>query len=153
MIFLSPRQWLAQGPRALQLFAVVLSLLGALAPTWHVCAMGGHVMAAPHGAAHDAGARYVTVLNADGTPGPVVCAAVPPPPPKVHGNAFAPRPAAHGDVSCLAMLLQTMPLHAATAPTLHRPSTTRPIYFARPREGAAFEAPRQARGRAPPANC
>ncbi len=97
--------------------------------------------------------RYVTVPNADGSPGPVVCAQVPPPPPKIRGNTLTSRPAANGQIDCLAMLLQTMPLQAGVPFTLELRETPRPIYATRAEIKAAFASPLALRGRAPPATC
>ena len=148
VIFLSPRDWLAQWPRRLQIFAVALLLFASVAQSWHVCAMGSHALCDGH--ADDVAMRYVTVNNADGSPGPVVCAPVPP---QIHGNAFAPHAAANGAVDCLAMLLQTMPLQAGVPFTLELRETPRTTYAERAEINPAFASPLALRGRAPPATC
>ena len=148
VIFLSPRDWLAQWPRRLQCFAVALLLLAGLAQSWHVCAMGSHALCDGH--SDDVAMRYVTVNNADGSPGPVICAETPP---KIRGNAFAPTPASNGQIDCLAMLLQTMPLQAGVPFTLATRTFARPHFAARAEIKPAFAAPFALRGRAPPTNC
>ncbi len=150
VIFLSPRDWLAQWPRRLQWFAVALLLLASTAQSWHVCAMGSHALCA--GPMDDVAMRYVTVRNADGSPGPVVCAETPSPP-KIRGNSLNSRPAANGAVDCLAMLLQTMPLQAGVPFTLELRETSRTIYATRAEIKPAFASPLALRGRAPPATC
>ena len=149
-MLLSPRAWLAQWPRRLQFFAVALLLLAGVAQSWHVCAMSGHAHGAPH--IEGAAMRYVTVNNADGTPGPVVCAEVPAPPPVIHGPALSPRPHS-GAIDCLAMLLQTMPLQAGVPFTLELREIVRPQFATRAEIKPAFAAPFALRGRAPPATC
>ena len=150
MIFLSPRDWLAQWPRRLQLFAVALLLFASVAQSWHVCAMGSHALC--EGPMDDVAMRYVTVQNADGSPGPVVCAETPAPS-KLRGNVINSRPAANGSVDCLAMLLQTMPLQAGVPFTLELRETQRALYATRAEITPAFALPLALRGRAPPATC
>lgn len=158
VIFLSPRDWLAQWPRRLQLFAAALLLLASVAQSWHVCALGGHVMAghemsvetSSHGGGHGT-KKFKVLYNADGTPGPVICECAhegqPP------GNAFAARPDAPSHVTCLALLLQTMPLQAGVPFTLNQREVARPIYATRAQTAPAFAAPLLRRGRSPPLDC
>ena len=148
---LSPRQWLAQWPRRLQLFAVALLLLATVAQSWHVCAMGGHVMVAGGEHAGHGAKKYKVIANADGTPGPVICECAHEDEPYI--NAFSPAPDAHSHVNCLALLLQTMPLQAGVPFVLNQRETARPIYFARAQVRPAFAAPFALRGRAPPLDC
>lgn len=144
------RAWLARWPRRLQLFAVALSLLAAIAPAWHVCALSGHVQGHENG--HGAQHRFTVARNADGSPGPFICACA------SHiedykGNKFAARPEAHGHVNCLALLLQNLPAQVAAPPALWEFEAPRAVYtnvVARP---DAFEAPLTKRGRAPPLEC
>ena len=162
VIFLSPRAWLAQWPRRLQLFAVALLLLATVAQNWHVCAMSGHDMSghAMSGAEHSShvaghGAHGVkqfrVIYNANGTPGPVICECAHPDEPQ--GQAISALPAAHDHVTCLALLLQTMPLQAGVPFTLDLTSTPRPIYAQHAQIAPAFAAPLPRRGRAPPLGC
>ena len=151
LIFLSPRAWLAQWPRRLQLFVVALLLLGSVAQSWHVCAMGGHVMAG-EAETHHGAKKFAVLTNADGTPGPVVCACA-------HEDelvgisAFAAHPAAHGHATCLALLLQTMPIQAGAPFVIAQLEAPRPLYATRAHITPAFAAPLTLRGRAPPLDC
>lgn len=156
VMLLSPRVWLAQWPRRLQLFAVALLLLGTLAQSWHVCALSGHAMAgdaSSHGGGHGAkkSKKFKVIANADGTPGPVICVCdhedSPP------GAAFAARPDAHEHATCLALLLQTMPLQAGVPFTLVWAETPRSIYAPRAEIASARAALLSRRGRSPPLDC
>ncbi len=158
-MLLSPRAWLAQWPRRLQLFAVALLLLASTAQSWHVCALGGHISGhTSHvpghdkagDAAHDA-KRFKVIYNADGTPGPVICECAHPDEPQ--GQTIAALPDAHSHVTCLALLLQTMPLAAGVPFTLDLVETPRPLYAQRALVTPAFAAPLWRRGRAPPRDC
>ena len=161
VIFLSPRDWLAQWPRRLQFFAVALLLLAGVAQSWHVCALSGNAIAghemavenSSHGGEHGGkkSKKFKVLTNADGTPGPVICVCdhedSPP------GAAFAALPDAHEHVTCLALLLQTMPLQAGVPFTLNLAETPRPIYATRAQTARAFNAPLSGRGRSPPLDC
>ena len=149
VISLSPRAWLAQWPRRLQLCVVALLLLAGVAQNWHVCAMSGHAFAGPH-AEHGA-RKFKVITNADGSPGPVICACAHEDEPNV--NAFAPRPAAHDHVTCLALLLQTMPLQAGVPFVVNHVEVPRAFYAERAQVRPAFAAPFALRGRAPPLDC
>ena len=147
------RVWLAQWPRRLQWFAVALSLLAAIAPAWHVCALSGH--AAGHAAAHEThrGKHQFTVArNADGSPGPFICACASHPE-DYKGDKLAPAPWAHDHVSCLALLLQNMPAQVAAPPALCELRAPPALYGVGVSQGAAFEVPHLQRGRAPPWGC
>ncbi len=115
--------------------------------------MGGHVMATEHGESHGAhGAKQFKVItNANGTPGPVICQCAHDDEPL--GNAFAALPDAHSHLTCLALLLQTMPLQASVPFSLAIIETTRPLYATRARITPAFASPLALRGRAPPLDC
>lgn len=146
------RDWLAQWPRRLQFFAVVLSLLAAIAPAWHVCALGGHVIGHEHGSGHG-DHQFTIARNADGSPGPFICACASHYDEKpIVGNALAPRPPAHEHVNCLALLLQNMPVQLAAPPALWEFAAPRAVYAGAVRDFAAFAAHLPYRGRAPPVN-
>ena len=114
--------------------------------------MGGAEQSS-HAAGHGArGAKQFKVIyNADGTPGPVICECAHPDEPQ--GQTISARPDAHSHVSCLALLLQTMPLQAGAPFSLNWRAAARPIYATRARITLAFAAPRARRGRAPPLDC
>ena len=158
VIFLSPHDWLAQWPRRLQLFVVALLLLAGVAQNWHVCALGGHAMAghemsvggSSHGGGHGA-KKFKVLTNADGTPGPVICECAHEDEPGV--NAFAALPPVHDHVTCLALLLQTMPLQAGVPFSLHQREVARPLYATRAQITPAFAIPLARRGRSPPLDC
>ena len=157
LIFLSPRAWLAQWPRRLQLFAVALLLLAGVAQNWHVCAMSGHDMSGAEHSSHVAGhsghgvKQFKVLTNADGTPGPVICECAHDNEPQ--GLTISAPPDAHEHATCLALLLQTMPLQAGVSFTLDLAATPRPIYEVRAQITRAFAAPLVRRGRAPPLDC
>ena len=157
VIHLSPRAWLAQWPRRLQLCVVALLLLAGVAQSWHVCALGGHVMAGAEQSSHVAGhgahgaKQFKVIYNADGTPGPVICECAHDDEPQ--GQAFAALPDAHSHVTCLALLLQTMPLQAGVPFTLNQREDARPFYATRAQITPAFAEPLARRGRAPPLDC
>ncbi len=104
----------------------------------------------PHGA-H----QFTVARNADGSPGPFICACASHYEKKVEikGNRFEPRPAAHNHVNCLALLLQNLPAQVAAPPALWEFAALRAVYSNAPVEVAAFEAPLAQRGRAPPPGC
>ena len=115
--------------------------------------MGGHVFAAEHGehGANHGAKKFKVLTNADGTPGPVVCVCAHDDEPNV--NAFAARPIAHDHVSCLALLLQTMPLQAGVPFQIAFVEVARPFYATRAETIPAFASPLALRGRAPPLSC
>ena len=156
VILLSPRAWLAQWPRLLQLFVVALLLLASVAQSWHVCALGGHGLGSEH-SSHGAGQvghgakHFKVIYNADGTPGPVICQCAHEDGPNV--NAFAALPPAHEHMTCLALLLQTMPLQAGVPFSIELREVARPLYARRAQITPAFAIPLARRGRAPPLDC
>ena len=147
--FLSMRAWLAQWPRRLQGFALALSLLAAIAPSWHVCALSGHSAGyQTHAGQH----QFAVARNADGSPGPYICACASHPK-DYKGNKLGPSPAAHDHVNCLALLLQNLPAQVAAPPALVELRASGALYAPQVAELAAFEAPLSQRGRAPPLDC
>ena len=92
--------------------------------------------------------KFKVITNADGTPGPVICACAHEDQPA--GNAFAALPDAHAHVTCLALLLQTMPLQVGVPFTLNQCEVARAIYATRAQTAPAFAAPMARRGRSPP---
>lgn len=106
-----------------------------------------------HGAGHvgHGAKQFKVIYNADGTPGPVICECAHDDQPQ--GAAFAALPAAHDHVTCLALLLQTMPLQAGVPFTLNQREDTRPLYATRAHFTPAFAAPLARRGRSPPRDC
>ena len=155
-MLLSPRAWLAQWPRRLQFFAVALLLLATIAQSWHVCAMSGHVAGAQHGEHGSHGAKKFKILtNADGTPGPVICACADGDAHEENPDvaAVSQSPTAHSHVTCLALLLQTMPLQVGTVWTLAIVETPRTLYATRAQITPAWALPLARRGRAPPLDC
>lgn len=115
--------------------------------------MSGHVTASAHsshGGAH--GAReYKVITNADGTPGPIICVCAHDDEPQ--GQSFAALPDVHDHVTCLALLLQTMPIQAGVPFKFALVEAPRPIYTTRAQITPAFAAPLARRGRAPPLDC
>ena len=114
--------------------------------------MSGHDMAAmQHGGASHGVQQFTVARNADGSPGPYICACASHyDEKKVEGAALAPTLAAMGHVNCLALLLQNLPVQVAAPPALCEFAAPRAVYCNASVGIAAFEAPRAQRGRAPP---
>ena len=106
---LSPRCWLEQNPRQLRLFVALLTLFSFVAPTWHICSLGGHAssMSAPHAMGNMAhGETFERSAS-----GAVICFC----PPHERDEKFPVETAFQlnarmtHDASCLALLLGSMP--------------------------------------------
>lgn len=144
-----PLRRLHFSPRATRFFVLALVLLQFVAPTWHICALGGHV------SAHNATAHHGAAPVVKGAPNaPLICFCAP------HVKPLDPRtPRLDGLVSldhrtCLALLLQTLPAQVAAPVALF---DERDLISAR-FDSPAFQqthraAPRRFRGRAPPWKC
>lgn len=124
---LSPRVWLERFPVQLRLLVALLTVLSFVAPTWHVCSMGGHVMEMAHPMSATSGMEHEKVFSKS-TSGALICFCAPP-----HRSQKFPVPVkmafngrmAH-DASCLALLLSAMP--ALSVPPFEVGYTT-PISF------------------------
>ena len=147
---LSFRRALQLWPRSVRFFVLALALLQFVATTWHVCQLGGHVMARgatgvmPHGAAH----AFGTNANAN-QPLICFCAAhhkpLDPKTPRLDGVS------ACNHATCLALLLQNLPGATTAPPAIFCTSAIFPANFiARYQIAPQIAALRRFRGRAPP---
>jgi len=143
------RQLLHPGPRATRFFVIALALLQLVAPTWHVCALGGHL------AAHSKMAHHGALRVAAGAPNrPLICFCAPhqkpldPQTPRLDGVLSA------NHATCLALLLQTMPGQTGAPPPIFESRALVPADFKiEVRSAPCLTAPRRSRGRAPPGKC
>ncbi|PQV65486.1 hypothetical protein B1R32_101228 [Abditibacterium utsteinense] len=147
-------------PRPVRFFVLALALLQFVAPTWHICELGGHVMAGQsmargaamhHGDALSIAAQNsATTANDATTPLICFCAAHE----KLASNPNAPHLdgiASQNHTTCLALLLQTMPGALAAPPAIFRVKTLVCASFIARQNGAPQIAIlRRFRGRAPP---
>ncbi len=164
-----PSRRFSLSSRALRFFVVALALLQLVAPTWHICAMGGHVAghsaghSAGHGANHDSasgsGAAILAALAESPAQAnrPLICVCAPHEKPQTPPDPRAPRFEGRADAShatCLAMLLQTMPAQLGAPPRLPRSQSLVVAAFVASFYGApSVAAPRRFLGRAPPRKC
>lgn len=158
--------WLHSG--AARWWALLLCVWVALAPAWHVCEMGGHVMASgaathgamthgltTHGASSIEAALLASAADNSAVERPLICYCAPRPhSASVSSSVSRFQVAAvplHHAMTCLAMLLQSMPGDFAAAPSWGgAPGAVVETAWAAPRVRALFAAPRHERGRAPP---
>lgn len=153
MIRLSARRY-ALPPLSLRLLVVLLALVQFVAPTWHICSMGGHVMSMSEtsGMGSHEGMAPAAEANEDGPPRALICYCAP----KSHDeNPNGPKlfPASSHDehATCLALLLQNMPGAVATVPALVLPSTLIEARFqVRHETSPTLAILSRFRGRAPP---
>lgn len=137
-------------PRALRFFVVALALVQFVAPTWHICALGGHICGTRTAAHH--GASPVTEFNGENAPmRPLICVCAAPLPPLDSKTARLDGVSHTGHSTCLALLLQTMPGQTAVAPAVFEPRALSAVHGAALTHIAPSLAPsRGFRGRAPP---
>lgn len=151
---LSPRLWLERFPLQLRLFVALLTVLSFVAPTWHVCSLGGHAMemaAGTHEMPSHGAMKPLSFQRAPG--GALICFCAPRN--KDSHSAPASKFAFNGrmthDVSCLALLLSSMPALAVqpfASPLGSRISF--PVWFPAHREFPVRELIRTFSGRGPP---
>lgn len=144
------RYFLQRWPRSARFFVLMLALLQFVAPTWHVCEMGGHVMSHGDPASHAAMAAQAAPAQ-DGPRQALVCYCAPkeshqadPDTPKLSAAPDSHHP------TCLALLLQTMPGDFAAAPALFSISVSFFAPHVTSEEFPAIAVLRHYRGRAPP---
>ncbi len=145
---LSPRVWLERFPRQLRFLVAFLAMLSFVAPTWHVCSLGGHVTEMSH---HDGAMKHeVFPVSKSGA---VICFC----PPKHRDekfpvdSRFGVRSNMTHDASCLALLLGSMP--ALLASPLEEMSVWRisfPLWFPTQRDEPTRERIRTFSSRGPP---
>ncbi|BCM88656.1 hypothetical protein IAD21_00497 [Abditibacteriota bacterium] len=149
---LSPRAWLEHYPRQLRLFVALLMLLSFVAPTWHVCSLGGHVMDMAHPLGAMAGMKHREPF-ARSASGALICFCAPrhrsdkfPVPVKAQLNGRMMH-----DASCLALLLSAMPALAVSPfQRLQVSFVSFPAWFPTRRDFPARELIRTFSGRGPP---
>ena len=152
---LSPRLWLERFPLQLRLFVSLLAVLSFVAPTWHVCSLGGHAMSMAGAGSHEMPSHQAMRARAflHAPNGALICFCAP------HKQRADPAPtskfALNGrmshDASCLALLLSAMPALAASpfeSPFVSRLSFA--AWFPARREFPARELIRTFSGRGPP---
>ena len=107
---LSPRVWLERFPLQLRFFVALLTAFSFVAPTWHVCSLGGHVIEMTHSDATMADMKHDQSFQRSAS-GALICFCAPkhrsdkfP----VHVKAMLGGRMAH-DASCLALMLSAMP--------------------------------------------
>lgn len=149
---------LAKCPWA-RMLLLALALMQCIAPTWHVCSLGGHAschqnVASGHGAggqtAHGFALAPVSAEAQEGRQ-PVICICLP----EAEGDKSQPdltaAPAVQGEPQCLALMLQSMPGHGAAQPELITFAARQlPLVANRPSPVALAEV-RSHSGRGPPA--
>lgn len=142
-------------PRPTRFFVLALALLQFVAPTWHVCEMGGHVMA--HGAtkSHHGALKLAQVQTQSGateTQQPLICFCQAHEKPAPDPNAPQLESGSHpSHATCLALLLQTMPATALAPPAIFEIRTaTLSSFIARHETAPQTAILRRFRGRAPP---
>lgn len=133
-------------PRATRFFVMALALLQFVAPTWHICALGGHT--AKRGAAHH---RAKPALPANQ---PLICFC---PAPQKPLDLNTPRlnGVSHDDhATCLALLLQIMPGQTGALVEIFDSRSIGGVMFDADFQSAPpLAAPRRFLGRAPPQKC
>lgn len=107
---LSPRVWLERFPLQLRFLVALLTVFSFVAPTWHVCSLGGHVMEMTHSGAAMAGMSHSKSFQRSAS-GALICFCAP----KHRGDKFPTlvKATLNGrmahDASCLALMLSSMP--------------------------------------------
>jgi hypothetical protein len=116
---LSSREALRRFPHQLRFFIFVLMMVAFVAPTWHVCMLGGHANH-QNSSHHEKPPAPVVQASTNGERQALVCYC----PPREHsddypnptGAILATTPEAHEHPTCLALLLQGMPAVLAFSP-------------------------------------
>ena len=149
---LSPRVWLERFPFQLRLFVALLTVLSFVAPTWHVCSLGGHVMEMTHPMSAMTGMKHGQEFQKSAS-GALICFCAP----KHRSDKFPVlvKATLNGrmahDASCLALMLSAMPA-LAIAPFVSTdtfPMSFR-MWFPARRDFPARELIRTFSGRGPP---
>ncbi len=145
---LSGRSWFERFPRQLRFFVAMLALLSFVAPTWHICELGGHAHATCDAAHHEPR----LLRSASGAP---ICFCAPHPEgssqsaPTARFHFAAHSPMAH-DAQCLALLLRAMPGVLVSPTHLARLATLVAVPCAARRDFAARRFARAFSNRGPP---
>lgn len=147
---ISLRAWLERFPAQVRLFVALLAMLSFVAPTWHICSMGGHVMARNNDATAMAGMNHIAFEKSKS--GALICFCAAKPHPTKPASPFQARgrmSMAH-DANCLALLLAAMPALLVSASHLEVVSQITFRAFSLHREFPVREFIRTFCGRGPP---
>jgi len=146
---LSLRAWVERFPSQVRLFVALLAMLSFVAPTWHVCSMGGHVMSMSESSAHEmAGMTHAKFQRT--TSGALLCfcaAHLAPPKPTTPSHLDG-RMAHNAD--CLALMLAAMSATLASPVSVGRSSLISSSVFLCNREFPIRQFIRTFCGRGPP---
>lgn len=157
LMILSLRAALERWPRQLRFFVLMLALLTWVAPTWHVCELGGHVMScasdSSSGSSHH-GEYQQAETKRSGERGPLICYCDPregeSKSSEHHGPVLTASPSEGAHNTCLALLLQGMPAVVAHSTVLTHEFISQPIEFEAHTQSFSPRHIHFARGRAPP---
>ena len=152
---LSPRYWLERYPHQLRLFVALLTVLSFVAPTWHVCSLGGHAMSMADANTHEMPSHdAMKARTFQRSPsGALICFCAPR---AQHTKTSAPSKFALDgrmvhDASCLALLLSAMPaLAMSSSLNTFIARVSFPPWFPAHREFPVRELIRTFSGRGPP---
>lgn len=105
---ISLRVWLDRFPSQVRFCVALLAMLSLVAPTWHVCSMGGHVMSHSGDVTTMAGMKHFDFQKSKSGTLICFCAATHPEKPAspFHLNG---RMVMEHDANCLALMLSAMP--------------------------------------------
>ena len=147
---LSGRAWFERFPRQLRRFVALLAMLSLVAPSWHICSLGGHAASMNH----SAGKRMIHGMQFPrSASGAFICYCRP----RIHADHsdtskfhFSARMTMEHDPSCLAALLGAMPALLASPVRLSHVTTLLVAAFAIRRDFPARQFIRTICGRGPP---
>jgi len=146
---LSLRAWVERFPSQVRLFVATLAMLSFVAPTWHVCSMGGHVMSMSDGASHEMAGMTHTKFQRTAS-GALLCFCVAHNAPPKPTTAFRLNGRMVHNADCLALMLATMSATLASPISIERNSLLQFSAFAQRREFPTREFIRTFCGRGPP---
>jgi hypothetical protein len=148
---MSPRRWLDKWPLRLRVFVLLLALLQLVAPSWHICALGGHAL-------HCTWMEQAS--SPDGVLRPIICfcradfESASAKYAKAWPNKLTVAPGGQDSSFCLARLLQTMPAQAALmAAPLAQVITTLAVPYPDVEQSAPARHVLAQHGRGPPDLC
>jgi len=146
---ISLRAWVERFPSQVRLFVAMLAMLSFVAPTWHVCSMGGHVMSMSEGASHDmAGMTHAKFQRTASGALLCFCAAHTAPPKPTTPFRLDGRMVHNAD--CLALMLAAMSATLVSPTSLEQVSTLHFSAFTVRREFPTRQFVRTFCGRGPP---
>lgn len=147
---ISLRVWLERFPYQVRFCIALLAMLSFVAPTWHVCSLGGHVMESDGGAQRMAGMNHIAFEQSKSGALICFCAAKP-----REQKPATPLHTSHHthekhDANCLALILCAMPALLVSSFRLPVVSGVSFRLFSPRRESAARQFIRTFCGRGPP---